>query len=162
MTRAIDVHCHLSTRPQYEAWGPYLAPMERYYKFRPEVRSEEAMVAELRQAGVRACIIAWDAAAGSGGPPLTNDYLADLVRRFPGRHGAQAQVLPPDPAPRRRRRRLPRSHDHRLPPLVAVAGRDDRGGPPQGQRPHGDVGLVAEVLLGRPQARDPGPAPGPG
>ena len=29
MTKAIDVHCHLSTRPQYEAWGPYLEPMER-------------------------------------------------------------------------------------------------------------------------------------
>ena len=41
------------------------------------------MVEDLRRAGVRACIIGWDAAAGSGGPPLTNDYVADLVRRFP-------------------------------------------------------------------------------
>ena len=57
--------------------------MERYYKFRPDIRSETDMVEDLRRAGVRACIIGWDAAAGSGGPPLTNDYVADLVRRFP-------------------------------------------------------------------------------
>ena len=49
MTKAIDVHCHLSTRPQYEAWGPYLDAMERYYKFRPDVRSEAEMVEDLRQ-----------------------------------------------------------------------------------------------------------------
>ena len=82
MTKAIDVHCHTSTRPQYEAWGPYLEAMERYYKFRPDVRSEQEMVDDLRRADVRACIIGWDAAAGSGGPPR-NDYVADLVRRFP-------------------------------------------------------------------------------
>jgi len=95
MTKAIDVHCHLSTRPQYEAWGPYLEAMERYYKFRPDVRSETEMAEELRRAGVRACIIGWDAAAGSGGPPLTNDYVADLVRRFPDVYpGGWAMVDP--------------------------------------------------------------------
>ena len=45
---------------------------------------------------------------------------------------------------------------------MALAGRDDRRVPPQGQRVHGDVGLVAQVLLGRAQARDSRPAPGPG
>ena len=95
MTKAIDVHCHLSTRPQYEAWGPYLEAMERYYKFRPDVRSETEMADDLRRAGVRACIIGWDAAAGSGGPPLTNDYVADLVRRFPDVYpGGWAMVDP--------------------------------------------------------------------
>ena len=48
MTKAIDVHCHLSTRPQYEAWGPYVDAMERYYKFRPDVRSETEMAEDLR------------------------------------------------------------------------------------------------------------------
>ncbi len=81
--KAIDVHCHLSTRPQYEAWGEYLAAMERYYKFKPATRTEEEMAAELRRADVKACIIAWDAEAGTGHPRLSNDYVADLVRRFP-------------------------------------------------------------------------------
>ena len=240
MTKAIDVHCHLSTRPQYEAWGPYLEPMERYYKFRPEVRSEGEMVEELRRADVRACIIGWDAAAGSGGPPLTNDYVADLVRRFPetfpggwamidpwrGREAlreaercltslglmgikfqATAQAFFPD--------------DHRFYPLYDLcqslgkavqfhSGTTGFGaGTPGGMGlklkycrpiPHlddvaadfpgltiiachpswpwqdemiavclhkanvldGDVGLVAQVLLRGPQARDPRPAPGPG
>jgi predicted TIM-barrel fold metal-dependent hydrolase len=57
--------------------------METYYRFRPEVRSEEAMVEDLRRADVKACLIAWDAQSGSGGPVLGNDYVADLVRRFP-------------------------------------------------------------------------------
>jgi predicted TIM-barrel fold metal-dependent hydrolase len=57
--------------------------METYYKFRPEVRTEEGMVEDLRRADVKACLIAWDAQAGSGGPVLGNDYVADLVRRFP-------------------------------------------------------------------------------
>ncbi|MBI2878731.1 MAG: amidohydrolase [Candidatus Rokubacteria bacterium] len=57
--------------------------MERYYKFRPATRTEEEMVAELRRADVKACIIAWDAEAGTGEPVLPNDYVADLVRRFP-------------------------------------------------------------------------------
>ena len=81
--KAIDVHCHLSTQPQYEAWGKFLTAMERYYKFRPATRTEEEMVAELRRADVKACIIAWDAEAGTGEPVLPNDYVADLVRRFP-------------------------------------------------------------------------------
>jgi len=81
--KAIDVHCHLSTQPQYEAWGEFIKSMERYYKFRPATRTEEEMVAELRRADVKACIIAWDAEAGTGEPVLPNDYVADLVRRFP-------------------------------------------------------------------------------
>jgi len=81
--KAIDVHCHLSTQPQYEAWGEFIKSMERYYKFKPATRTEEEMVAELRRADVKACIIAWDAEAGTGEPVLPNDYVADLVRRFP-------------------------------------------------------------------------------
>src|SRR5262249_56755285 len=41
------------------------------------------MVEDLRRADVKACIIGWDAQSGSGGAVLTNDYVADLVRRFP-------------------------------------------------------------------------------
>ena len=46
--------------------------MERYYKFRPEVRSEEGMVEELRQADVRACVIAWDAVGETEGTGIVH------------------------------------------------------------------------------------------
>ncbi len=81
--KALDIHCHLSTRPQCDAFRPYLEAIERYYKIKVEERTEEEMVAELRRHDVRACIIAWDAEHGTGLPAVTNDYVADLVRRYP-------------------------------------------------------------------------------
>ena len=64
---------------------------------------------------------------------------------MPGRRRDAAEVLQPD-VRRRRGGRLPGDEDHPRPPVLPVAGRSDLGRPPQAERLHRPLGLVAEVL----------------
>ena len=73
-------------------------------------------------------------------------HRPDRHRRGPARRARdQAALLRPD-APRRRRRRLPRAHDHHGAPVGALAGRRHLGRHAQGQRLHRPVRVVAQVL----------------
>ncbi len=81
--KAIDVHCHVSTEPQLISTKPYYEVMEKYQRLKFAVRSEEEMVNEIRESGVKALIIGKDAEAESGLPPISNDYIAGLVKKYP-------------------------------------------------------------------------------
>ncbi|MFC1968558.1 amidohydrolase family protein [Chloroflexota bacterium] len=99
MPRIIDVHCHPFTKTGWKSLGKLRVHLERYlYKKEDatpesttaEAPTEEEWAQEYIKNGVVAMPVAWDAesAMGESGPDAiyeqtTNDYIADLVKRFP-------------------------------------------------------------------------------
>jgi predicted TIM-barrel fold metal-dependent hydrolase len=81
--RAIDVHVHPGTEILRENAKPYMEAMQKYYKFEFKPVTEEEMANKFREAGQIACIVAFDAETATGLPPVTNDYIAQMVKDFP-------------------------------------------------------------------------------
>ncbi len=82
--QAIDVHCHVSTAENIERTVKrYIEAMEKYYRIKTPSKSREEMAEDFRKARILALPVAWDAETATGDPPLTNDYVANLVKDFP-------------------------------------------------------------------------------
>ncbi len=93
--RAIDIHVHPSTSIYLErAMGPFFEETKRFFRSDIPIRSEEEMAAEFEEADVFGVLLAWDAETYTGLPPVTNDYVASVVRRFPDRFVGFASVDP--------------------------------------------------------------------
>lgn len=100
---AVDVHVHLATREWLvDAMGPYLPSIERYFRVRPEVRPIDTMAAEYRAACTMGVLLAWDAERQTGRPPVPNEAVSDICRRFPDVFWGAGSVDPkrPDAAQR--------------------------------------------------------------
>ena len=95
MIRAIDVHAHISTAHWQRSTKKFSDAMKIYYKTEQQVRTEAEMAQDFIAAGVKGCIIAWDAEAGTGEPRTPNDYIAEQIRKFPQAYaGGWAMVDP--------------------------------------------------------------------
>lgn len=84
--RAIDVHAHMSTEKySYERrFGKKVADaIKSYYRVEENFRTEEEMAQEFIDLDVKAFLVAWDSEFVTGLPPITNDYVAGVVRDFP-------------------------------------------------------------------------------
>ncbi|MBI2846512.1 MAG: amidohydrolase [Chloroflexi bacterium] len=82
--KAIDVHVHPSTREYLEkTQGPYLKATEAYFRTRIPLRTEEEMAQEFGEMGLKAVLLGWDAETATGLPPLSNDWIAYMVRKYP-------------------------------------------------------------------------------
>ena len=93
--KAIDLHVHLAT---HEWLGASLGPMreatERHFRVQIPERTIDEMADEFRADDVLAVLLAWDAETATGLPPVTNDYVADCVRRHPDAFVGFASVDP--------------------------------------------------------------------
>ncbi len=95
MPRAIDMHVHLPTGSFLNgAIKPYRLAAEKF--FRSTVRECEMdevarMYEGMDMVGV---LLAWDAETATGLPPLANDEVSDIVKKYPGRFIGFASVDP--------------------------------------------------------------------
>jgi uncharacterized protein len=94
VVQAIDVHVHPSTAETTAAWGHLKEATERYFRTEVEERTVDEMADEFRADDVLAVLLAWDAETASGLPPVTNDFVADCVRRHPDAFVGFASVDP--------------------------------------------------------------------
>lgn len=84
--RAVDLHVHLPLPEWVQgSLGRFLAPAERYFRTTVTLRSAEELAAAYGELDCVGVLLAWDAETATGRPPLSNDLVADIVRRFPGR-----------------------------------------------------------------------------
>lgn len=91
----IDFHVHPSTSEYLlEALGPFFEATKRFFRAEIPVRTVEEMVAEFEASGVFGVLLAWDAHTSTGLPPVTNDFVADVVRRYPQTFTGFASVDP--------------------------------------------------------------------
>lgn len=82
--RAIDTHCHFSTREMlHEAQATFTEGMEKYYKMKMSARTPEEMANDFRQIDVKCMPTGWDAETATGDPALSHDYVASVIKRYP-------------------------------------------------------------------------------
>lgn len=85
MVRAIDMHVHLPT-PEWldTSMAGYIAAAEAYFRS-PVSRASLQELADLYQRlDMIAVLLAWDAETATGRPRLSNQYVAQACRDFPG------------------------------------------------------------------------------
>jgi predicted TIM-barrel fold metal-dependent hydrolase len=93
--RPIDIHVHPSTSEYLErALGPFFEATKRFFRTDIPVRTLEEMAQEFAEAGVFGVLLAWDAETTTGLPPVTNDFIAEVIRRYPETFAGFASVDP--------------------------------------------------------------------
>lgn len=95
MPKAIDMHVHLPTGSFLNgAIKPYRLAAEKF--FRSTVREcEMDEVARMYEGmDIVGVLLAWDAETATGLPPLANDEVSDIVKKYPGRFIGFASVDP--------------------------------------------------------------------
>lgn len=95
MTKAIDFHVHLPTESFLgRAIQPYLEATEKYFRTTVPIRQMEQVAETYEALDVVGVLLAWDAETATGLPPVTNDEVAAIVRRYPNRFVGFASVDP--------------------------------------------------------------------
>ena len=104
----VDMHVHLPVKEWLEgALGPYLASAERFFRTKVTARPMEDLAAEYEKLDMVGVLLAWDAETFTGLPPLSNELVGGLLKRFPGRFIGFGSVDPHRPDATERVRRLP-------------------------------------------------------
>jgi len=95
MPRAIDMHVHLPTASFLQgAIKPFTAAAEKFFRTSVPLRQMEEVARHYEDLDIIGVLLAWDAETATGLPPLRNDEVAEIVRRFPGRFIGFASVDP--------------------------------------------------------------------
>jgi predicted TIM-barrel fold metal-dependent hydrolase len=95
MPKAIDMHVHLPTVSFLEgAIKPYRAPAEQFFRTSVPIRRVEEVAQHYADLDIIGVLLAWDAETATGLPPLRNDEVAEIVRRYPDRFIGFAGVDP--------------------------------------------------------------------
>ncbi len=80
--RAIDVHCHTSTKEHYDSLGRFGVAFEAMFgKLVPKTVDE--MADDFRRDDVMCMMIAMDAESETGEPAIPNDFIAGLTQAHP-------------------------------------------------------------------------------
>jgi len=104
----IDLHVHLPLPEWLEGClGPYLESAERYFHRKATARPIEELAAEYERLDMVGVLLGWDAETLTGRPPLPNELVAGIVRRFPDRFVGFGSVDPHRPDATELVRRLP-------------------------------------------------------
>lgn len=81
--RVIDLHCYPNTQPWITAQGPYVEALAKYWGRAWVSKTEDEVIAELKDAGVEPVLVAFDIETVAGTPPCTNEYVAQMRDNYP-------------------------------------------------------------------------------
>lgn len=82
--KPLDCHIHPATREYVElSLAPFREALKSYFRLSLESLSVEEMVEDLEAQGVRGILLGWDAETKTGAEPLSNDWVSQVVQRFP-------------------------------------------------------------------------------
>lgn len=84
--RAIDFHVHLPT-PEWldQAMAGYIEAAERYFRSSVSRQSLNQVARHYEEMDLVAVLLAWDAETATHRPRLSNEYVAQAVKDYPGR-----------------------------------------------------------------------------
>ncbi len=84
MPRAIDMHVHLPTAGFLDrAIKPFRVAAETFFRTTVQVREMDEVARLYEELDITGVLLAWDAETATGLPPLTNDEVADIVKKYP-------------------------------------------------------------------------------
>jgi len=93
--KAIDVHVHPGTKEDIiDAGGRYIEAAFAYFGQKPVPITIEELAKKYRELDIFGVLLAWDAGTNTGLPALSNDYVADIVKRYPDTFIGFASVDP--------------------------------------------------------------------
>ena len=81
--KAIDIHVHFSTAEGRRKLGFYGDALETYFKTKLEVLTDEEMAKVYQDLDIMGVLLPTDDESVSGIKPVSHEYVADMVRRFP-------------------------------------------------------------------------------
>ena len=81
--KAIDIHVHFSTAEGRRKSGIYGDALEKYFNTKLEVLSEEEMAKVYQDLGIIGVLLPTDDETVTGVKPISHEYVAEMVRRFP-------------------------------------------------------------------------------
>ena len=81
--KAIDIHVHFSTAEGRRKSGIYGDALEKYFNTKLEVLSEEEMAKVYQDHGIMGVLLPTDDETVTGLKPISHEYVAEMVRRFP-------------------------------------------------------------------------------
>jgi predicted TIM-barrel fold metal-dependent hydrolase len=81
--KAIDIHVHFSTAEGRRKSGYYGDALETYFKTKLEVLTEEEMAKVYQDLDIMGVLLPTDDESVSGIRPISHEYVAEMVRRFP-------------------------------------------------------------------------------
>lgn len=81
--RRVDLHAYPGTEQWIASQGPYASELGRYWKREWRAKSEDEVVADFREHGIEAVLVAFDIESVSGAPACTTEYVAGLRDRYP-------------------------------------------------------------------------------
>jgi predicted TIM-barrel fold metal-dependent hydrolase len=95
MPIAIDMHVHLPTASFLDkAIKPFRVAAETFFRTTVPVREMEEVAQLYEKLDITGVLLAWDAETATGLPPLTNDEVADIVKKYPRQFVGFASVDP--------------------------------------------------------------------
>lgn len=84
MPKAIDMHVHLPTASFLDgAIKPFKDAAEAFFRSKVPVREMDEVARLYEELDIVGVLLAWDAETATGLPPLTNDEVADVVKKYP-------------------------------------------------------------------------------
>src|SRR5436305_9159516 len=93
LIRAVDLHVHLPLKEWLDgSMGPYREPAARYFRSKVQEKSADELAVEFAQEQIFGILLAWDAQTATHRPPLSNDFVAAIVKRHPKRFAFFASV----------------------------------------------------------------------
>lgn len=81
--KAIDIHVHFSTAEGRRKSGYYGDALEKYFKIKINVKSEDEMAADFKEHDLMAVLLPTDDQTFSGIEPITHEYVAEMVKKYP-------------------------------------------------------------------------------
>ena len=95
MAKAIDMHVHLPTAGFIEgSLGPFAEAAEKFFRSKVPIREMDEVARYYEEIDIIGVLLAWDAETATGLPPLTNDEVADVVKKYPRQFIGFASVDP--------------------------------------------------------------------
>lgn len=95
MAKAIDMHVHLPTASFMQgSLGPFAEAAEAFFRSKVPIREMEEVARYYEEIEITGVLLAWDAETATGLLPLTNDEVADVVKKYPRQFVGFASVDP--------------------------------------------------------------------
>jgi len=93
--KAIDIHVHPGTKEDIiDTGGKYIEDALKYFGKKPEPLTIEELAEQYKSQDLFGVLLGWDAETNTGLPPLTNDYIAGIVKKYPETFMGFASVDP--------------------------------------------------------------------
>jgi predicted TIM-barrel fold metal-dependent hydrolase len=95
MPKAIDMHVHLPSASFLDgSIKPFVGPAEKFFRNQVPIREMDEVARQYSDWDITGVLLAWDAETATGLPPLTNDEVASVVKKYSGQFVGFASVDP--------------------------------------------------------------------